>query len=110
MLEETGLPYEAHRVSFDSGDQKSAAFLSLNPNGKIPAIIDPEGPDGPPIGLFESGAILVYLAEKTAQFVPDNAAGALPGSAMGDVPDGRRRTDVRATRLFQQVRRALHRG
>ncbi len=75
MLEETGLPYEAHRVAFDTADQKSAEFLSLNPNGKIPAMIDPDGPDGAPIGLFESGAILVYLADKTGRFVPTDAAG-----------------------------------
>jgi len=65
MLEETGLPYEPHLVSFDSNDQQSPEFLSLNPYGKIPAIIDPSGPGGKPIGLFESGAILIYLAEKT---------------------------------------------
>src|SRR5271154_1367358 len=72
MLEETGLPYEPHRVDFDSNDQMSAEFLSLNPNNKIPAIIDPDGPDGKAIGLFESGAILLYLAEKTGRFIaPD---------------------------------------
>jgi GST-like protein len=70
MLEETGLPYEAHKVSFQTRDQFSPEFLSLNPNGKIPAIIDPDGPGGQPIGLFESGAILLYLAEKTGQFMP----------------------------------------
>jgi GST-like protein len=70
MLEETGLPYEAHKVSFQTQDQFSAEFLALNPNGKIPAIIDPNGPDGQPIGLFESGAILFYLAEKTGLFMP----------------------------------------
>jgi GST-like protein len=70
MLEECGLPYEAHRVSFDSGDQRSAEFLSLNPNGKIPAILDPNGPDGEPLALFESGTILQYLAEKTGRFLP----------------------------------------
>ena len=59
MLEETGLPYEAHRVAFDAGEQKSPEFRSLNPNGKIPAIIDPDGPGGAPLPLFESGAILV---------------------------------------------------
>lgn len=75
MLEETGLPYEAHRVSFDSNDQNSPEFLSLNPNNKIPAIIDPNGPDGKPLALFESGAILVYLAEKTGNFMPQDAAG-----------------------------------
>ena len=75
MLEETGLPYEPHLVSFDSNDQNSPAFLSLNPNNKIPAIIDPDGPDGKPLPLFESGAILIYLAEKTGKFMPKDAAG-----------------------------------
>ncbi|SSW64470.1 glutathione S-transferase N-terminal domain-containing protein [Achromobacter agilis] len=75
MLEETGLPYEAHRVSFDSKDQFSPEFLSLSPNNKIPAILDPNGPDGKPLGLFESGAILVYLAGKSGQFIPADAAG-----------------------------------
>lgn len=74
-LEELQLPYEAHRVSFDSNEQKSPEFVSLNPNGRIPAIIDPNGPDGKPIGLFESGAILVYLAEKTGKLMPTDAAG-----------------------------------
>ena len=74
MLEETGLPYEVHKVSFQTQDQFSPEFLSLNPNGKIPAIIDPDGPGGQPIGLFESGAILFYLAEKTGQFMPPGAA------------------------------------
>lgn len=75
MLEETGLPYEPHLVSFDSEDQMSAEFLSLNPNNKIPAIIDPKGPDGKPLGLFESGAILLYLADKTGHFIPEDASG-----------------------------------
>ncbi|MBY4677312.1 glutathione S-transferase N-terminal domain-containing protein [Marinobacterium arenosum] len=72
MLEEIGLPYEAHRVSFDSDDQLSPAFLSLNPNNKIPAILDPDGPSGKPMPLFESGAILVYLADKSGQLLPDD--------------------------------------
>ena len=75
MLEETGLPYEPHRVAFDHKDQLSPEFLSLNPNNKIPAILDPNGPGGKPLALFESGAILIYLAEKTAQFMPLDAAG-----------------------------------
>jgi GST-like protein len=74
MLEETGLPYEAHLVDFAKNDQKSPEFLSLNPNGKIPAIIDPDGPGGKPIGLFESGAILLYLADKTKKFIPADPA------------------------------------
>ncbi len=70
MLEETGLPYEAHLVDFGKDDQHSPAFLSLNPNNKIPAIIDPNGPGGRQIALFESGAILVYLAAKTGALLP----------------------------------------
>ena len=64
MLEETGLPYEAHLVSFGSDDQMTPEFLSLNPNNKIPAMIDPDGPAGDPMPLWESGAILIYLAQK----------------------------------------------
>ena len=74
MLEETGLPYEAHRVDFETQDQLSPAFLSLNPNNKIPAIVDPNGPGGRPLALFESGAILWYLAEKTGQLLPADPA------------------------------------
>lgn len=73
-LEEMQLPYEAHLVSFESNDQFSPEFLSLNPNNKIPAILDPHGPGGKPLALFESGAILVYLAEKTGRFLPADAA------------------------------------
>jgi GST-like protein len=73
-LEELGLPYEPHLVSFDTNDQLSPEFLSLNPNNKIPAIIDPNGPAGKPLALFESGAILWYLAEKTGRLMPKDAA------------------------------------
>ncbi|MCK0167844.1 glutathione S-transferase N-terminal domain-containing protein [Jannaschia sp. S6380] len=72
-LEELRLPYEAHRVTLSDEDVKSDAFLSLNPNNKIPAIIDPDGPDGTPIGLFESGAILLYLARKTGRLTGPDA-------------------------------------
>ena len=72
MLEETGLEYEWHRVPLSDADVKSPEFLSLNPNGKIPAIIDPQGPGGKPLALFESGAILIYLAEKTGMFMSDD--------------------------------------
>jgi GST-like protein len=75
MLEETGLPYEPHLVRFEANEQLSPEFLSLNPNNKIPAIIDPNGPDGAPLPLFESGAILIYLADKAGKFLPGNAAG-----------------------------------
>mgnify|MGYP003664152665 CR=1 FL=1 len=67
-LEEIGIPYEAHKVTLSDVDVRSPEFLSLNPNNKIPAIIDPNGPDGSPIGLFESGAILIYLADKSGRF------------------------------------------
>lgn len=75
MLEETGLPYEAHLIDIMKNESHDPAFVTLNPNGKIPAIIDPDGPDGTPIGLFESGAILLYLADKTGRFIPADAKG-----------------------------------
>jgi GST-like protein len=75
FLEETGVPYEVHKVAFDANDQMSPEFLSLSPNNKIPAILDPDGPGGKPLALFESGAILLYLAEKTGQLMPQDAAG-----------------------------------
>jgi GST-like protein len=74
MLEETGLAYEPHAVSFDTNQQFSPEFLALNPNNKIPAILDPNGPGGRPLALFESGAILVYLAEKSGRFLPVDGA------------------------------------
>jgi GST-like protein len=70
MLEEIALPYEPHTIDIGKNETWTPEFLSLNPNGKIPAIIDPDGPGGQPIGLFESGAILLYLAEKTGQLLP----------------------------------------
>jgi GST-like protein len=73
-LEELGLAYEPHLVSFENNDQMSPEFLSLNPNNKIPAIIDPNGPGGEPLALFESGAILVYLADKAGRLMPTGAA------------------------------------
>jgi GST-like protein len=74
MLEETGLAYEPHTVRFENNDQMSAEFLSLNPNNKIPAIIDPNGPDNQPLPLFESGAILIYLADKSDRFLARGGA------------------------------------
>ena len=74
MLEETGLPYEPHLVDINKGESHTPEFLALNPNGKIPAIIDPDGPGGQPLPLFESGAILQYLAEKSGQFLPADPA------------------------------------
>src|SRR5438270_12495069 len=73
-LEELGLAYEPHLVSFEKNDQMSPEFVSLNPNNKIPAIIDPDGPGGRPLALFESGAILQYLAEKTGKLIPADPA------------------------------------
>src|SRR5678815_641662 len=73
MLEETELPYEAHLVDIGKNESWTPEFLSLNPNGKIPAIIDPNGPDGKPFGLAESGAILIYLADKTGMLLPGGA-------------------------------------
>jgi GST-like protein len=74
MLEETGLPYEAHLVDIMNDESHTSEFLALNPNGKIPAMIDPDGPGGEPLGLFESGAILLYLADKTGKFIPTDPA------------------------------------
>ena len=94
MLVETGLPYEPHLVSFETNDQMSPEFLSLNPNNKIPAIIDPHGPGAQPLALFESGAILVYLAEKTGKFLP---------------PDQRQRYEVLQWLAFQIAHVGPHR-
>ncbi|MGQ4582992.1 glutathione binding-like protein [Lysobacter sp. F60174L2] len=74
MLEETGLAYEPHLVDITQNESHVPEFLSLNPNGKIPAMIDPDGPGGQPLGLFESGAILLYLADKTGRFIPADPA------------------------------------
>ena len=74
MLEEIGLPYEPHTIDIGKNDSWTPEFLSLNPNGKIPAILDPDGPGGKPLGLFESGAILLYLAEKTGELLPADPA------------------------------------
>ena len=75
MLEECGLPYRAHAVNIGTGDQFKPEFLAISPNNKIPAIVDPDGPDGQPISLFESGAILLYLAAKTGRFLPADVRG-----------------------------------
>ena len=75
MLEEAKLPYEVHLVSFETQDQMTPQFLSVSPNNKIPAILDPNGPGGKPLALFESGAILLYLADKTGLFIAQDAAG-----------------------------------
>ena len=74
MLEETGLPYRVHKVNLSAREQDSPEFLKINPNGKIPAIVDTEGPDGQPIAIFESAAILVHLAQKSGKFLPTEPA------------------------------------
>jgi GSH-dependent disulfide-bond oxidoreductase len=75
MLEECGLPYNVHAVDIGAGDQFAPAFLKISPNNKIPAIVDPHGPDGAPMPVFESGAILLYLAGKTGRFLPAGTCG-----------------------------------
>ena len=75
MLEECGLPYRAIPINIGAGDQFNPEFLAISPNNKIPAIVDPDGPDGEPISMFESGAILLYLASKTGRFLPENTRG-----------------------------------
>ncbi|MCU0968583.1 MAG: glutathione binding-like protein [Rubrivivax sp.] len=75
MLEECGLPYRVHAVDIGAGEQFRSEFLDISPNNKIPAIVDPDGPDGAPISLFESGAILLYLAAKTGRFLPEDLRG-----------------------------------
>jgi len=75
MLEECGLPYRVHPIDIGKGDQFTPAFVAINPNSKIPAIVDPDGPEGKPFTLFESGAILVYLAGKTGKFLPASVSG-----------------------------------
>jgi GST-like protein len=75
MLEECGLPYSVHKVNIGQGEQFKPEFLSISPNNRIPGIVDPDGPDGKPLKLFESGAILVYLAGKTGKFLPPSTRG-----------------------------------
>ena len=75
MLEECGLPYNVHRIDIGKGDQFAPDYLEINPNGKIPSIVDPDGPDGAPIAMMESGAILIYLAGKTGRFLPASTRG-----------------------------------
>jgi len=75
MLEECALPYQVHPIDIGAGDQFKPAFLKISPNNKMPAIVDPDGPDGQPISLFESGAILMYLAQKTGKFMPGDERG-----------------------------------
>ena len=108
MLEETELAYEPHLVDIMQGESQLPEFLSLNPNGKIPAIIDPHGPGGAPLALFESGRDPAVPRDKTGLFVrPMQRDAGKPSS--GVLPDGVDRPDVRTGRLLQQVRRQGHR-
>jgi GST-like protein len=77
-LEEMGLPYKTYPVNITKGEQRAADFLKLSPNGKIPAIVDPDGPGGEPVSIFESGAILLYLGEKTGKFLPKDLRKRIP--------------------------------
>lgn len=94
MLEEIGLAYEPHKVSFDNDDQLSAEFISLSANNKIPAILDPNGPGGQPLPLFESGAILQYLAEKSGQLLSQDPAQRYQTLQWLMFQNGRHRADV----------------
>ena len=97
--------YEPHLVDFDSNDQLSPEFLLAEPNNKIPAIIDPDGPGGAPLPLFESGAILIYLADKSGRLLPRAPAARYQCHAVAVLPGGRHRADVRPARLLPQIRR-----
>ena len=116
MLEEVGLPYRAHTVNILADEQFDPEFLKISPNNKIPAIVDSDGPDGEPISLFESGAILFYLADKTRPADAGGCARALASDGVADVPDGGRRPDVRPGQPLPALRqgggalrhRALH--
>jgi GST-like protein len=105
MLEETGLPYEPHLIDISNNESKDPAFVSLNPNGRIPAIIDPAGPDGKPIGVWESGAILVYLADKTGQFISEFTRPTLRDLGLGILSGVGHRADLRSAWLFPAVGR-----
>ena len=101
-LEELGLPYTVHAVDIGEGDQFKPEFLKISPNNRIPAIVDQDGPKGKPLALFESGAILIYLAEKAGSLLAARAC-ALPSRRMADVPDGRRRPDAGPGPSFQRL-------
>src|SRR5229473_2691624 len=115
FLEEAGLDYKIVPVNIRKGEQFAPEFLKISPNNRMPAIVDHDGPGGKPLALFESGAILLYLAEKTGKFMPLETR-ALQRRAVADVPDGRGWPDVRATRSLHARRsgktplrdRALH--
>ena len=118
MLEEVGLPYKSHHVDIGEGDQFKPEFLKLSPNNKIPAIVDSDGPGGKPYGMMESGAILMYLAEKTGKLWPKETARPLRRRPMAVLPDGPYRPHARPGPSLPHVRaradplrrRPLHQG
>ena len=93
-LEELRLPYNLIPINIGKGDQLKSEFLKISPNNKMPAMVDPDGPGGKPISIFESGAILIYLAEKTGRLTPTDAR-AVQRARVADVPDGERRANAR---------------
>ena len=105
MLEEIGLPYEVHLVDFNKDDQKTPEFLSLNPNGKIPAILDPDGPGGKPLGAVRVRRDPAISRREDRQAAAGRSGAALPDHPVGALPDGRDRADVRPGRLLPQIRR-----
>ena len=103
MLEETGLDFELHPVNLGEGEQNKSDYLAINPNGKIPAIVDRDGPWGDEVTVFESGAILLYLAEKSGKFLPEDPANRpVASDLVADVPDGRDRSLSRPGRLLPE--------
>ena len=104
-LEELGLPYKVVPINIGKGDQFKSEFLAITPNHRIPAIVDPDGPGGKPLTLFESAAIMIYLSEKTGgKLIPKDPVGRYKCLRMDDVPDGRRRSDVRPVQPLRQLR------
>ena len=104
MLEECGLPYTLMPVNISKGEQFKPDFLKIAPNNRMPAIVDPDGPGGRPISIFESGAILQYLGRKTGKFYPARRARARRGRSVAVLADGRRRPDGRPGPSFQKLR------
>ena len=104
FLEEAGLPYKVVPVNIGKGEQFEPKFLEISPNNKMPAMVDHEGPDGKPISVFESGAMLMYLAEKDRQVHAHGAARPRPGARMGHVPDGHGRPDAGTGQSLPQLR------
>ena len=102
-LEEMGLPYKVIPVNIGKGEQMAPAFLAISPNNKIPAIVDPDGPGGKRVSVFESGAILLYLGEKTGKFLPKPLIERIPVSGMADVADGRFWADARPGASFHRA-------